>query len=331
MDVSSKGRVVTFYSFKGGVGRTLALANVGWILASNGQRVLALDWDLEAPGLHRYFRPFLEDGDGASTPGLIELLEEFCIEAAADQTRGAASSFDTDVLQYVQPVKWDFPKPGFIDLLAAGRYDLSYPTRVNAFAWQTFYRELGGARFLDRLRDDLRAEYDYVLIDSRTGISDVNGVCTVQMPDMLIACFTMNPTSLTGCARVAESVMKERQDRPIEILPVPMRLEIAEKDLLERGLAEARHLFQPTMPRWPEEEQRRYWQEVAFFNNPYYSFNEVLSAFGDQHRDSGSLLASAERLTRYISGGQIASIPVISEDARRSVLARYGRPNSTST
>ena len=50
---SRNGRIVTFYSYKGGTGRSMALANVAWILASNGTRVLTIDWDLEAPGLHR--------------------------------------------------------------------------------------------------------------------------------------------------------------------------------------------------------------------------------------------------------------------------------------
>ena len=44
-------KVVTFYSFKGGVGRSLALANVSLLLATRGRRVLAVDFDLEAPGL----------------------------------------------------------------------------------------------------------------------------------------------------------------------------------------------------------------------------------------------------------------------------------------
>lgn len=34
------GKIITFYSFKGGTGRTMALANVAWILASNGRKVL---------------------------------------------------------------------------------------------------------------------------------------------------------------------------------------------------------------------------------------------------------------------------------------------------
>ena len=47
--------VVTFYSFKGGVGRSMALANVAELLAGYGYRVIVCDWDLEAPGLERYF------------------------------------------------------------------------------------------------------------------------------------------------------------------------------------------------------------------------------------------------------------------------------------
>ena len=55
-------RIITFYSYKGGVGRTLALANIGVLLAKRGKKVLLMDWDLEAPGLDRYFRPYLAEG-----------------------------------------------------------------------------------------------------------------------------------------------------------------------------------------------------------------------------------------------------------------------------
>ena len=60
---TSAGRIITFYSYKGGAGRTMALANIAWLLAACGARALVVDWDLEAPGLHRYFRPFLLDPD----------------------------------------------------------------------------------------------------------------------------------------------------------------------------------------------------------------------------------------------------------------------------
>ena len=47
--------IFTFYSFKGGVGRSMAMATVGYLLAQRGLKVLVIDFDLEAPGLEHYF------------------------------------------------------------------------------------------------------------------------------------------------------------------------------------------------------------------------------------------------------------------------------------
>jgi len=68
-------RIITFYSYKGGVGRTLALANIAVLLARRGKRVLMMDWDLEAPGLHRYFKGYISKNE-SQKKGLIHLLSE---------------------------------------------------------------------------------------------------------------------------------------------------------------------------------------------------------------------------------------------------------------
>ena len=77
MTESNGGTIVTFYSYKGGTGRTMALANVAWILASHGYRVLAVDWDLESPGLHRFFLPLLADPQLRTSDGVIDLIRDF--------------------------------------------------------------------------------------------------------------------------------------------------------------------------------------------------------------------------------------------------------------
>ena len=50
------GQIITFYSYKGGVGRTLALANMATQMVRWGRRVLLVDFDLEAPGLDSMLR-----------------------------------------------------------------------------------------------------------------------------------------------------------------------------------------------------------------------------------------------------------------------------------
>ena len=54
----------------------MAMVNVAWTLALNGERVLVVDWDLEAPGLHRYFHPFLKDKELVRTEGLLGFVEK---------------------------------------------------------------------------------------------------------------------------------------------------------------------------------------------------------------------------------------------------------------
>src|SRR5690242_17001028 len=78
------GIIYTFYSYKGGVGRSMALANVGVLLAltQTGEKtrpqVLLVDWDLEAPGLDTYFE-LIEATNKSSnyrtTPGVLTYLK----------------------------------------------------------------------------------------------------------------------------------------------------------------------------------------------------------------------------------------------------------------
>ena len=51
MSETGQGQIITFYSYKGGTGRTMALANVAWILASNGKRVLSVELGSGIPGV----------------------------------------------------------------------------------------------------------------------------------------------------------------------------------------------------------------------------------------------------------------------------------------
>ena len=72
--------IYTFYSFKGGVGRSMALANVAELLYNLGLKVLLIDFDLEAPGLERYFNSreaVVSPDEIEEKRGLIDLLVSY--------------------------------------------------------------------------------------------------------------------------------------------------------------------------------------------------------------------------------------------------------------
>ena len=77
---------ISFYSFKGGVGRTLALVNVGVELAMTGRKVLLVDFDLEAPGIDTFEELRAPDDQ----PGLVDYVTDFM-----------TSGTPPDVLKYV--------------------------------------------------------------------------------------------------------------------------------------------------------------------------------------------------------------------------------------
>ncbi|WP_328615989.1 hypothetical protein OHS18_04170 [Amycolatopsis sp. NBC_00355] len=207
------GSVFTFYSYKGGVGRSFTLANVAVLLARWGNRVLCLDWDLEAPGLSDYFREKLT---GPPVRGVVDLVDDF-----------RAGRFDPAMhITRLTGV-------GALDFVAAGREEPGYAGRVQDIGWEALYDD-GFGDYLERCREWWTAEYDFVLIDSRTGISDIGGICTAHLPDHLVVLFTANMQSVRGAVDLARraDVARDRMpfDRPrLTVLPVLSRFDNREE------------------------------------------------------------------------------------------------------
>ena len=111
--------------------------------------------------------------------------------------------------------------------------DESYPTRVNGFDWEQLYHDAPDV--FSAFAQMLAERYDYVLVDSRTGITDAGGICTMLLPDRLVVVFTPNRQSLTGVlarAREATSYRSRSNDlRPLVVFPLASRVELSEEEL----------------------------------------------------------------------------------------------------
>lgn len=325
MQNKSNGRIITFYSYKGGVGRTMTLMNVAWVMASNGMRVLLVDWDLEAPGLNRYLRPFLRDPDLRSTDGLLDLLTNFIVEAMTPSKDHPTDWYVAcaDVKRYANEITWNFPSGGRLDLLAAGKQGPAYTQSLDSFDWSAFYERFGGGAFLNAIKERMRAEYDYVLIDSRTGLVDIAGICTVQMPDDLVVCVGLNSRAIEGAAAVASSVAEHRRMSPfgaLRIFPVPARVETAELEFSHRGLESVNKLFSHLTSHIPAGSD--YLSNVSMPYTPYFSFNEMPGAFAETVA-SEALLQPAARLTSYLTDGKVHHHVPVPEDERTSIRELY--------
>ena len=343
--MKNPGKIVTFYSYKGGTGRSMALANFAWILAANGKRVITIDWDLEAPGLHRYFRPFLIDPDLYETDGLIDMFWTLTASAMASSSgrdfENANNLDNSPIAEALEDatrrLDWDFGPNGFIDFIGAGRQGGTYSERVNSFDWKRFY-DLGGAALLSSAKAYLCENYQWVLIDSRTGVSDTSGVCTIQMPEAVVACFTLNRQSIDGITGILRSIREfsslKLDGSKIRFFPVAMRIENNEKRRLEQARSYARKTLEKFVTLSPSEGVREYWDKMEIGYIPAYAFEEVLAIFGDPSGAGGAkdtLLTQFESMAQKIAGTENLKAPEIIEADREWVLKKYALAESQST
>ena len=198
--------VTTFYSFKGGVGRTMALVNSAVTLALRGRRVLVVDFDVEAPGLDTF--DVLQTRE--EVPGVIDFV-----------TRYLESGQAPDVAEYIGECPDIGDEGGQLWIMPSGRSD-SYAANFNQVDWAELYGRREGYLLFEDLKEQWNQllRPDYVLIDSRTGHTDTCGICTRQLPDSVVVFFFPNEQNLRGLTEVVgdiRSEAKEPRNKTIEL------------------------------------------------------------------------------------------------------------------
>jgi MinD-like ATPase involved in chromosome partitioning or flagellar assembly len=191
--------ITTFYSFKGGVGRTLAMVNVAVALSQVGRRVLLVDFDLEAPGLDTF---------SVLTPprpqaGLVEYISEFRASLTAPSVR-----------PYIYEVEDAVRGEGRLWVMPSGKGDEAYRRHLEGINWRELYEKFNGYLLFEDLKAQWQELYqpDYVLIDSRTGYTEVQGICTRQLPDAVAILFFPNDQNLAGLRQVVPEIRAEAEN-----------------------------------------------------------------------------------------------------------------------
>jgi len=184
--------IVTFYSFKGGTGRSMALVNTAVELVKNGRQVLIVDFDLEAPGLDTFNLPRPK----AATKGVVDFVHEYLRTSQAP---------DVSSFVYKSPV---VTTEGQLWVMPAGMADENYDARFKSIDWQDLYENRDGYLLFEDLKLQWKKvlEPDYVLIDSRTGHTDVGGICTRQLPDAVAMFFFPNEQNRRGLEQVVSQI-----------------------------------------------------------------------------------------------------------------------------
>ncbi len=241
-------RTISFYSYKGGSGRTYALVNIGVALARMGRNVVLLDFDFNAPGLPAKF-------GGSSFKG----IEGGVVDFIWQNWEYISSNFNSKkeprpIADYCK----DIPLPRCQDPDASapeGR--LRYIPCGNAGSQEQYWDRLFSREWLalfdlqevaeDKIRlfaEDLKIAIqqlqpppDYLLIDSRAGITPYGGASNLLLADTVACLFGSNPESLEGLEMVLGGLVSANERRklfqrlfekisfpPLNVVPVLSRI-----------------------------------------------------------------------------------------------------------
>lgn len=277
---NKKGTIITFYSYKGGTGRTMAVANIATLMAiQEKKKILIIDWDLEAPGLHTYFEQFAAENI-AEKPGLIEF---FC-ELERTPVDQIDNIIKEEFLSY--PVRIEKLEHGEIYMLKAGLFDDDYTEKVQNFNWRSFYKDKYA--FFPAWIDYLEQNFDYILIDSRTGLTDISGICTMVLPERVVTVFTPNRQSLYNLLHLLDSWVDYRINsldfRPFMIYPLPSRVEVSELDLYKEWQDLYINGFESkfrSLYKIGRCKLKNYFDLVALSYIPKYAYGEKISVLED--------------------------------------------------
>jgi MinD-like ATPase involved in chromosome partitioning or flagellar assembly len=173
-------KVISIHSYRGGTGKSNVTANLAVSLAEAGNRVAAIDTDIQSPGIHMLFDLAATDG----RPTLNDYLRERCAirDAAVDVTP--------------------------VTLTGTGRVWL-VPSSLKAGEIAQVLREgydvgLLNDGFRD-LMDDL--ELDFLLIDTHPGLNEET-LLSIAIADQLIILLRPDRQDFQGTAVTVEVARK---------------------------------------------------------------------------------------------------------------------------
>ena len=122
-----------------------------------------------------------------------------------------------DLTRLAVSLNWKhFPEEATLDFVPAGRQGRVYASRVTSFDWHAFYERLGGGTFLRTMRERLRTEYDFVLIDCDHGPADL-----AALEALPVGTGTLGEIATVTQTTTAPSVVRVDGERTAQITARP--------------------------------------------------------------------------------------------------------------
>lgn len=302
---------VTFYSYKGGVGRTMALVNVAALLAQADKRVLIVDFDLEAPGVPSYGPLTAASGK----PGIVDYVHEYI-----------RTNEVPDVTDFIVPCSLGEGQQVWV-MPAGDNTAPDYTQRFGSIDWGNLYEHRHGYLLIEDMKQQWAAYegmgFDYVLIDSRTGNTDVGGICTRQLPDTVAIMFIPTRQNIDGLVPIVDLIRQEpgTEERGIDLVFSPSNIPDVydENDVLGQALKDASKQLNYGQPDRlePPVVNIHHWENMDLLELPLIVQSREKSRLANEYHDLKMAIIGQNAADREGALYALKRMPKIYESARR--------------
>lgn len=213
---NEKSKVISFYSYKGGVGRTVALIQTAYALAEQGKKVAIIDLDIEAPSFNDIFKDDIKNEYGL-VKHLYNKMYNITEKNESNRLEGGISKLVN---------RLNLNTEGDIYAIPAGNIDLEYVRRLECLKEKVIYEN----RYIQEVIDELTREYslDYVLIDTRTGINNWGALSVIDVADEVFLFGYPNTENIKGLKLILD-IIKENKPYNVIISRIPASREGRER------------------------------------------------------------------------------------------------------
>lgn len=235
--------IVTFYSYKGGMGRTTTMVSYAMDLAiHNNKRVVVIDCDLEAPGYLNFFdlsaNKELRQG---KKNGLVELISDLKVLNDEGKEKLELSDYIVNVGDSTKE-----PALNNIWLIPAGNLNMNYVGEGEEINLRDYLEGLskinlsnvnevvGNFKILiEKIKKSINP--DIILLDSRTGFNDIFGTAAFYLSSCVVGFFGFSRQTQPGLINLVNNYYSQENSFKMilvfSILPTDKDSEILEDDL----------------------------------------------------------------------------------------------------